>query len=962
MEDQHPLEGPSTSNVSGETSDSSVQLNVKTLDSQVYSFQVDKKMTVAAFKEKIAGQIGVPVNQQRLIFRGRVLKDDHLLSEYRILVSVQFSVLPFFLLNNYCSLLLNVQEVENGHTLHLVARQSAQTQPSSEMSSGDSNTNSGNHGNNAGFGGPGNLQPQISHSVMLGTFNVGGQPEGMVPDLSRVIGAVLNSIGDMGSMQFPPTHNSRQSFYVQPNVTGQTHQGTGNGGNVGGQNQAGNQTGSQAQPGHAFQSQPRVVQIPLAAAIPIPTFQSPIPDSLNTLSEFLSRMEQVFSQNVSQQGIHSTTPGTAPRAELPPNVQALPAIEALSIVLRQAERLLGSHAVAALSNLAGRLEGEGSSPDPNIRSQIQTETVQSGLAMQHLGALFLELGRTLLTFRMGQSPGGSSIHSGPAVYISSSGPNPIMAQPFPLQTHPLFGGMGVQPNSVPVSPIGVGNAPRHVNIHIHAGTALAPGLSTMAPRAGNGEGTQGQPGHASGPSGAAQVRVLPVRSVAAGVPPHSTGVAESGTAPSATTIEPQPDLASMSSMVARINTRLRDLMENFPGQDQAVPGSEGPAPGSDGAGQQEAAVAVDRAAESVGSLPGLLSEGENQKNQDENVQVSRNDEKDNLITSKDAPSCSVTSSSGESSQKKEGNSENITSAGSRHDLPEAKGAPLGLGLGNLERKKRTKQQKVTGATDDCRTAGAHVDQNAGFMGMTPQQLLQTLGSRNSAPRVVSDDMPSGQMPPMAMSREGIEDDDSDGQIDAASAVSQALRGPGLDNLLAGVSQQTGLGSPNVLRNMLQELTQNPQIMNTVSQIAQQVDTQDIGNMFSGGGRGQGGGGFDLSRMVQQMMPVVSQVLGQGSAEPRAFPVPEPVPQRSSAGDQEPTDQNIQANLLDVAQRIEHGDAPEDIFQAMAESAATLSGSGVTAQDLSNMEDLANEYMTMLHGNLQRRFGDDLNRD
>ncbi|CAN0871841.1 Ubiquitin-like domain-containing protein CIP73 [Linum grandiflorum] len=923
MADNYPHDGSSTSNVLGETSDSTVQLNVKTLDSQVYSFQVDTKMSVAAFKEKIASQIGVPVNQQRLIFRGRVLKDDHLLSEH---------------------------QVENGHTLHLVARQSSQTQPSSEMNSGDSNTNSGNHGTSASFGGPGNLPGQISHSVMLGTFNVGGQSEGVVPDLSRVIGAVLNSIGDMGSMQFQPT----------PNVTGQTNQG-GNGsvGNAG-QNQAGNQTGSQAQPGLAFQSQPRIVQIPLATAIPIPTFQSPIPDSLNTISEFLSRMEQVLSQNGSQQSVPSTTPGATPRVELPSNIQALPALEALSIVLRQAERLLGSHAVAALSHLAGRLEGEASSSDLNIRSQIQTETVQAGLAMQHLGALFLELGRTLLTLRMGQSSGQSSIHSGPAVYISSSGPNPIMAQPFPLQAHTLFGGIGVQPNSVPVAPIGVGNPPRHVNIHIHAGTTLAPSIPTMAATAGSGDGTQAQPDHASVPGGAAQVRVLPVRNVAAGVPSHPSGVAVSGIEPSAT-VEPRADLASMSSMVARINTRLRDLMENFPGQGQAVPGPEGPAGGSDAAGQQETTLAVDRAAESVGSLPGHVTEGDNQKMQDENVQVSRNEEKDNLNTSKDASSCSVTSSSGEASQKKEGNPENFTGAGSSHDLPEAKGAPLGLGLGNLERKKRAKQQKPTGTNSDCQTAaGTHVNQNADFLGMTPQQLLQTLGSRSSGTRVVSDDTPSGQMPSFNVSSEVIEHD-IDGQMDAASAVSQALRSPGLDNLLAGVSQQTGLGSPNVLRNMLQELTQNPQIMNAVGQIAQQVDTQDIGNMFSGTGGGQGGGGFDLSRMVQQMMPVVSQVLGQGSVEPRAFPAPEPVPQRSTAGAQEPSDQNIQANLLDVAQRIEHGDAPEDIFQAMAESAGTLSGSGVMGQDLSNMEDLANEYMAMLQEDLQRRFGDDLNR-
>lgn len=42
-------------------------------------------MPVSVLKEKIADATGVPLDQQRLIFRGRVLKDDHLLSEYRIL-------------------------------------------------------------------------------------------------------------------------------------------------------------------------------------------------------------------------------------------------------------------------------------------------------------------------------------------------------------------------------------------------------------------------------------------------------------------------------------------------------------------------------------------------------------------------------------------------------------------------------------------------------------------------------------------------------------------------------------------------------------------------------------------------------------------------------------------------------------------------------------------------------------
>lgn len=100
-------------------------------------------------------------------------------------------------------------------------------------------------------------------------------------------------------------------------------------GNVGGQAQTGNQAQSgQAFSSQPFQSLPQVVQIPLAAAaVPAPSLHmvviysyiddslvfciklsfiylllfspsfQPIPDSLNTLSEFMNRMEQTLSQN-----------------------------------------------------------------------------------------------------------------------------------------------------------------------------------------------------------------------------------------------------------------------------------------------------------------------------------------------------------------------------------------------------------------------------------------------------------------------------------------------------------------------------------------------------------------------------------------------------------------------------------------------------------------------------------------
>lgn len=49
MANQYSSEGSSTSNVSGEGSDATVQLNIKTLDSQIYSFQADKNVSIKRF-------------------------------------------------------------------------------------------------------------------------------------------------------------------------------------------------------------------------------------------------------------------------------------------------------------------------------------------------------------------------------------------------------------------------------------------------------------------------------------------------------------------------------------------------------------------------------------------------------------------------------------------------------------------------------------------------------------------------------------------------------------------------------------------------------------------------------------------------------------------------------------------------------------------------------------------------
>ncbi|KAL5557776.1 hypothetical protein UlMin_033987 [Ulmus minor] len=854
MADQLSGEGSSTSPIAGDGSDSTVELNVKTLDSQIYSFQVDKSMPVSSFKEKIANQIGVPVGQQRLIFRGKVLKDDHHLSDYH---------------------------VENGHTLHLVARNPVQSQDSSDTSAGETNGNNSHQGNDASPAAPRGRIGQISHSVVLGTFNVGDQGEGIVPDLSRVIGAVLNSIGIGGQGMANVTGGTQSTTMSgnppQGNGTEGTH------GNVGSQSHAGNQAQSgQAVPTQHLPSLPQVLQIPIAtAAVPIPSVNAPIPDSLSTLSEFMNRMEQTLSQNGYQLNTSSNNTGDLPRVDLPSNAQGLHTPQALGIVLHQAEQLLSNHAVAALSHIAGRLEQEGESSDPAVRSHIQTESVQVGLAMQHLGSLLLELGRTILTLRMGQTSAESVVNAGPAVYISPSGPNPIMVQPFPLQTSSLFGASVPPSNVMPLAPVGIGNVPRNVNIHIHA----------VGTRGSNGEGQQGERRNPTGSGDSGAARVLPVRNIIAAIPSRPSVVATPSTqpGPGASVSQPPSDSVPLSNVLADLSSRLRNLVgSNNMGQSESNNQNSSIGSGNTGVYSERGNTAVNEDGETGVSIPGCRPQGH------EDVGIGPG-----------------------------------TSSASEQSSATENAVPLGLGFGGLERKRRARQQRPAQSGEGGNTITSS-NQNQQTSSQQARDGL-SLGGQVSA-----------------------------GQVDMSSMMSQVLQSPALNGLLSGVSEQTGMGSPDVLRNMLQQFTQSPQMRNVVNQIAQQVDSQDVGNMFAGSG-GQGGG-FDFSRMFQQMMPIVSQAIGGGSAAGQPFSVMDPQSQpqynQQSQNRDEQKDLNFQNALQPVAEMIEHLSAPEDVFRVLAENSFQLSGGGSGSEELVDElcsdEGLVNEYMELLESELRRR--------
>ncbi|BBN18126.1 hypothetical protein Mp_7g19730 [Marchantia polymorpha subsp. ruderalis] len=368
-----------------------VEIKIKTLDAQSYTLRVEKNASVPALKDQIASVVGVPVENQRLICRGKVLKDDQVLSAYN---------------------------VEDGHTLHLVARQ---TPPPPPISTGQEAGTATTGPSDMVIVSPRNRSGHVSHSLLMGTINIPDTGEGGMPDLNRIISAVMNSVGigiPVPSTATPGTGGTvtvvvpdalttmsqyldrlEQSFSLTEGGTGQNVEGTSvNEGASHPQSLSGQPSGSQT-----LEAGPPSALNGFLEGIPIP---SSLPASSNERSD-------------TDTGVSGGATAPARRSPTP---------QALGAIVQRVQNLLSGLAGSALARLATQLETEPSLLDPAARADVQSTAVRDGHMMQNLGALLLELGRTTLTLRMGQSPAESVVNAGPAVFISPSGPNPMMVQ------------------------------------------------------------------------------------------------------------------------------------------------------------------------------------------------------------------------------------------------------------------------------------------------------------------------------------------------------------------------------------------------------------------------------------------------------------------------------------------------------------------------------------------------------
>ncbi|CAM6009484.1 unnamed protein product [Sphagnum balticum] len=957
----------------GEGSAGTIEIKIKTLDSQSYTIQVEKNVAVPALKEKLAALVGVPADSQRLICRGKVLKDDQLLSAYN---------------------------VEDGHTLHLVARPQL---PPAGVGPSTAGTEGSGGVSDAVPAQPRNRTGPISHSLLMGTLNIPDTGEGAMPDLSRIISAVLNSvgIGNFGAQNTGGTGNTPTvAVGVLPTQVAETGGAQAEERPVAGEQDTqvrGLEVQIDALYGvHPNNAAPRVPS-------PFQTVQQPgvVPDALTTMSQYLDRLEESFSS-------HGTSVVSDVRSGVDEE-RRRPSPAALGVLVQRVTNLLRGRASTTLAHLADQLENEAAITDATAREEVQHTAFNDGNLIQQIGALLLELGRTTSSLHMGQSPGEAVVNAGPAIFISPAGPNPIMVQPRPLQMSGAFPAGQSQPHPVTQVPSpAVTGPPRSIHIHIHtsdfgAASALrSPSLSSPPTQQSAEElahGASGTPGgvtvhqmpeHAD-PSGPSQT--LPDTGSTSG---HPQGSFEASTPVHPLLARFQHQFAGQPSMVSQ-NPAAVPLVSQ-PAITPPVAVSRQPDPMTDS--QQGAAGTGDRGSSISGSggvdvaslvtsvtpllhhLAEALQNGTPPSPPQSSMETDVRGAEDPQTSSGSAEgaSCQSIEEGGVASMEVDAGSEvaknskptsgetiqAVESGGT--SWPSVVSPPVGLGLGGL--------QPLVPRTRRRRQQSQHSEQQQSQAG---QSVVRNLAMQQEGPG------------------------------DSPSQSRRALAPPGLGNILRAArgrseTQQAGPG-------ILGQFMRSPGMETLVQQVMQGVGDVEV---VSGGQHAAPAAGQDLGGMLQHMMPMMSQMLGVGSLSIRPPPAdatssrsqtegggssnpsgterwkealtPEELARWSEimTADEErqqsmppqrpfsdvysrgsPVAKRQKTEMEGAVQKLDAGEAAQEVLRSVADAAGThvLSNSGVTtstslAQHLSQVDGLADAYLAVLFHDLAARVAAD----
>ncbi|XP_052488134.1 ubiquitin-like domain-containing protein CIP73 isoform X5 [Gossypium raimondii] len=371
-------------------------------------------------------------------------------------------------------------------------------------------------------------------SFVIETFNVPDQGDGVPPEISRqIVSAVLGSFG-FANMASGNTGSDARDHGSQRQE--RTSGGSGMPDSSQAQTELASMTSQSDRAHSAFG---------LPAAVSLGSMQPPvIPDSLATLSQYLSHIRNEFDALGRAGGNDSQTAPMSRTGSRDSNSasnsgtvhEGLPTPASLAEVLLSTRQMLIEQAGESVQQLARQLEDQVNVTDPSARLIAQTNALRTGALLHNLGSLLLELGRTTMTLRLGQTPSEAVVNAGPAVFISPSGPNPLMVQALPFQPGTSFGAIPVgtvQPGSGLVNGLGTGFVPRRIDIQIRRGSSMAtPNTREEHPPNQSGQSNQSMVSDSENRSsqttsrvsdtpsfaGESGVRVVPIRTMVAAVP------------------------------------------------------------------------------------------------------------------------------------------------------------------------------------------------------------------------------------------------------------------------------------------------------------------------------------------------------------------------------------------------------------------------------------------------------------